>query len=180
MRCVKIATIAVLLAALFLGGRAQAASIEGVAHAASVVWVSGGATAPAAPATMRQTSKTFVPALLVVPIGTSVIFPNDDGFYHSVYSVSPSNPFDLGLYDNGPGKSVSFDNPGVVEVRCHVHGSMHATIVVVDGPYAITTRPDEHYRIDGVPLGSRVVHSWTGGSAVSDETVVVRQRGGGR
>ena len=61
--------------------------------------------APQPEAAIRQTAKAFVPALLVITAGTSVRFPNDDKFYHSVYSDSPSNPFDLGLYDNGPGSS---------------------------------------------------------------------------
>jgi hypothetical protein len=102
-----------------------------------------------------------------------VAFPNDDAFYHSVYSVSPSNPFDIGLYDTGPGKLVTFDNPGIVDVRCHVHGSMHATIVVVDGPYVVTTRPGDTYKLD-VPRGRHVLHVWTDGSPVVSSTIVVR------
>jgi hypothetical protein len=109
-----------------------------------------------------------------VPAGASVRFPNDDEFYHSVYSISPSNPFDLGLYDNGPGKTVEFDTPGIVEVRCHVHGSMHATIVVVDGPFVTTTQPNERYELDGIARGPHVLHVWTDGDTVTSTNIVVR------
>jgi hypothetical protein len=145
-----------------------------VASVPSVVWFTGTVPPPVAGAAIHQTMKAFVPALLVIPAGSSVRFPNDDPFYHSVYSDSPSNPFDLGLYDNGPGKDVVFANPGIVEIHCHVHGSMHATIVVVDGPFAITTQPNERYRIDGVAPGPHELHVWTDGPTATSTTVVVK------
>ncbi len=170
----KVCIVALALVVLGVALPAQAATYRGVASAPSVVWISGDMPAPVPSAAIHQTSKTFVPALLVVPAGSSVRFPNDDQFYHSVYSDSPSNPFDLGLYDNGPGKSVEFDNAGVVEVRCHVHGSMHATIVVVDGPYVVTVKPNERYRIAGVRPGLRVLHVWSEGGTITATPVVVR------
>lgn len=154
---------------------AGAATYSDVLPEPGVAWISG---APAAVATdrpaMRQTARTFVPDLLVVPVGSSVTFPNDDAFYHSVYSVSPGNAFDLGLYDTGPGKAVTFAVPGVVDIRCHVHGSMHATIVVVDGPVARTTQPGERFRIDGVAPGRRTLHVWTPEGGESSRPVVVK------
>lgn len=166
----------VLLALVLLGAPlpASAAAYSGVAALPSVMWITGPPPPPPADAAIHQTMKTFVPALLVVPIGTSVSFPNDDAFYHSVYSDSPSNPFDLGLYDTGPGKSVVFSNPGLVEIHCHVHGSMHATLVVVDGPYVVTAKPNERYRIDGLTPGPHVLHVWTDGSAIATSGIVVK------
>jgi plastocyanin len=156
---------------------ATAASYSAIAAHPGVVWVTqtGGETPPPmAGAEIRQTGKTFVPDLLVVPVGTSVRFPNDDGFYHSVYSESPSNPFDIGLYDTGPGKSVVFDQPGVVTIRCHVHGSMHATLIVVDGPFATTTTPNQRYTIAGLVSGVHELHSWSGGDAVETTTIRIK------
>jgi plastocyanin len=153
---------------------AAAATYSGVAGAPGVVWITSIAPAPRADASIRQTQKSFVPSLVVISPGSTVRFPNDDRFYHSVYSDSPSNPFDLGLYDNGPGKSVVFENTGVVDVRCHVHGTMHATIVVVDGPFAITTHPNERYRIEGLPSGPHALHVWTDGINVATTYIVVK------
>jgi plastocyanin len=171
---VKVTVPAFVLAVLAVALPAGAASYSGVAAGPSVVWITGDAPAPLPDASIRQTAKAFVPALLVITPGTSVRFPNDDRFYHSVYSDSPSNPFDLGLYDNGPGKSVVFENTGVVDVRCHVHGAMHATIVVVNGPFAVTTHPNEHYRIDGLLPGPRALHVWTDGVNVATTYIVVK------
>jgi plastocyanin len=173
MRSVKAIGLLLVFAVLGVALPAGAATYNGVADAPSVAWISG-SVPQLAGSSMRQTAKTFIPPLLVVTTGSTVRFPNDDGFYHSVYSDSPSNPFDLGLYNNGPGKSVEFDNAGVVEIRCHVHGSMHATIVVVDGPFATTTEANGRYRIDGVTPGAHVLHVWTPAGGIASANVVVK------
>jgi plastocyanin len=173
-RRVKVLLPALALAILASALPAAAATYSGVAAAPGVVWVTSTVPPSRADASIRQTAKAFVPALLVIAPGSTVHFPNDDRFYHSVYSDSPSNPFDLGLYDNGPGKSVVFENAGVVDVRCHVHGPMHATIVVADGPFAVTTHPNERYRIDGLTPGPHALHVWSDGINVATTYVVVK------
>jgi plastocyanin len=57
----------------------------------AVVWVSDVAPDPASGIEIRQTMKAFAPSFVIVPIGTTILFPNDDAFYHSVYSESPGN-----------------------------------------------------------------------------------------
>ena len=170
----KAALITTLALALVPIG-ASAATFSDVLAVPGVAWISD--VAPAIPQErppMRQTMKAFVPELLVVPVGTSVVFPNDDPFYHSVYSTSRANAFDFGLYDNGPGKAVTFAKPGVVEIRCHVHGSMHATILVVDGPFAKTTAPEQRFTIDGVRPGRHALHVWSADRGENVRTIVVR------
>jgi len=173
-------TFAVLagVAMVCIAAPATAATYTAVEKAPAVVWVTDTAPSPPADVAIHQALKAFVPDLLVVPVGTSVAFPNDDPFYHSVYSNSPGNVFDLGLTDTGPGKSVRFATPGVVEIHCHVHGMMHATIIVVDGPSARTTTPNERVRIDGITPGRHVVHTWTGGDDVTTETVEIKPPAG--
>ena len=36
---------------------------------------------------MLQKNKMFMPGLLVVPVGSSVAFPNADPFFHNVFSL---------------------------------------------------------------------------------------------
>jgi plastocyanin len=156
---------------LVLAAPASAATYSAVAKVPAVVWVTDVPPSPPPDVAIRQTMKAFVPELAIVPVGTAVTFPNDDPFYHSVYSDSPGNAFDIGLYDTGPGKSVRFSVPGVVDIHCHVHGRMHATLIVVDGPYAQTTMPNEPFHIDGISAGRHTVHVWTGGSDVVTTTV---------
>ena len=153
---------------------AAAASFTGFAKVPTIAWITQGAPSPGAEAAVRQTAKVFVSDVLVVTVGTAVRFPNDDNYFHSVYSESPGNTFDLGLYDTGPGKSITAAAPGVIDVRCHVHGSMHATIVVVDGPFARTAGADQSFRIDGVTPGAKTLHVWSGGSDVKTTSIVVK------
>ncbi len=155
----------VVLAAFMLAGsygRAAAATYTGTLAQPGIAWISDGSKPPTLPeAEMRNAHKAFVPDLLVITAGTAVRFPNDDNFFHSIYSEGAPDPFDIGFYDTGPGKSVTFANPGVVLVRCHVHGTMHATIIVVDGPWAQTHEAGERFTLAGVRPGTHVLHLWT-------------------
>ncbi len=151
---------------------ALAAQYSGALPEPGVVWVSDGSKPAALPeAQMRNAGKAFVPDLLVITAGTPVRFPNDDPFFHSIYSQSGPDPFDIGFYDQGPGKVVEFPLPGVTLVRCHVHGSMHATIIVVDGPWAQTHAPGERYVLTNVRSGSHVLHVWTAADGEKTERI---------
>src|SRR5882762_5505413 len=60
------------------------------------------------------TDKTYAPHVVVIPVGSTVRFPNHDPFNHNVFSVSEPNTFDLGLYGRGEAKSYTFTHPGLV------------------------------------------------------------------
>src|SRR6185503_7117017 len=68
---------------------------------------------------IKQKDKQFWPQVAVVQRGTSVSFPNLDPVFHSVFSTSGRNSFDLGSYRSGdPARSATLTTPGVVEVYC--------------------------------------------------------------
>ncbi len=87
--------------------------------------------APAS-AVMDQLDKQFVPHVLVVQKGASVLFPNSDVVGHHVYSFSKPNNFVLPLYTGDPHDPVTFEHDGVVMLGCNIHDHMLAYIVVVD------------------------------------------------
>ncbi|HET9029270.1 MAG TPA: hypothetical protein VFN49_03765 [Candidatus Aquilonibacter sp.] len=146
------------LVPLFVPALAAAATVHGTTDAA-VVWITApDAVGPEHDAEMRNRNRTFIPPYVVIPVGSQVRFPNDDPFYHSIYSDSAADRFDIGYYGPGPGKLVTFNQPGVVNVRCHIHASMHANIIVADGPYALASNGT--YSIANVPAGKHVVHAW--------------------
>lgn len=97
-----------------------------------------GASHPAAPvhAIMDQINREFVPDVLVIPVGSTVSFPNSDKVRHEVYSFSPPHPFQLPLYS---GKAhpphVHFDRVGLVTLGCNIHDWMIAYILVTDADY---------------------------------------------
>lgn len=77
-----------------------------------------------------QKNKRFTVDKLVIAVGDTVNFPNYDDIHHNVYSISDAKVFDLGSYGQGESKSVTFDTPGIVEVECAIHPTMHMTIEV--------------------------------------------------
>lgn len=148
-----------LLLVLFSGHAYASAAVISGTTSSTVLWISAPSVAsPAGNYTMVNHDKTFIPSLLVIPVGSTVRFPNEDPFYHSIYSDSPIDPFDIGYYDTGPGKVVRFAKAAIVDVHCHIHVYMHATIVVVDGPFA--RADDGRYRLQGVPSGTYLLHAW--------------------
>jgi hypothetical protein len=72
------------------------------------------------PFRLLQKDKMFTPHLLVVPTGSSVEFPNQDPFFHNVFSLFNGKRFDLGLYDSGTSRAVHFDREGVSYIFCNI------------------------------------------------------------
>ena len=105
-------------------------------------------------------SKGFSPAVLVVPVGSTVAFPNADTILHNVYSRSPANGFDFGFYGPGQNRQHVFTRPGLVLVNCSVHQSMRANILVLATPHYV--RPDRNgrFRLEGVPQGPGTLVFW--------------------
>src|SRR5688572_2571740 len=101
-------------------------------RAGSVVWLPGvrSSAAPDPRPTMSSRGKRFDPHVLAVPQGTAVSFPNVDSIYHNVFSLSPGNAFDLGLYRKGAARTTTVRTPGLVHVYCNIHPEMAAYIVV--------------------------------------------------
>jgi plastocyanin len=109
---------------------------------------------------IAQQDTAFSPGALVVPVGTSVAFPNRDGFFHNVFSFSPAKRFDLGRYGRGEAKSVVFDRPGAVKVYCEVHEFMRAAVVVVENPHHALVGEDGRFTIPNVPAGRHRLVVW--------------------
>ncbi len=124
-------------------------------------------------AVMDQRNETFVPHVLAVTTGTVVDFPNSDGIYHNVFSLSKTRQFDLGRYAAGRSKSVRFDRPGIVRVFCDIHSHMNAFILVFSHPYFAVTDPEGRYVIDNVPPGTYQVIAWNEGTTSASRSVTV-------
>jgi plastocyanin len=128
----------------------------------AVVWLEGSAAVPATPlrAEIGTSDKQFSPHVIVIPVGSTVAFPNHDPFNHNVFSLSEENPFDLGLYGRGETRDVRFPRPGVVRVYCNVHAQMSAIIVVRDNPWFAQPAGDGAFALPAVPPGRYHLHAW--------------------
>jgi len=169
------------LVAFAVAGQARAATLEvavadgegkPLARVAVYATAIGGSHAPAlaaaAAATMDQHDERFVPHILVVQTGTSVLFPNNDEVSHHVYSFSPTKSFELGLYKGQVHPPIVFDEPGIVVLGCNIHDGMLGYIRVVDTPYFALTNEEGVAIVEGVPDGAYDVEIWTPRARQSD------------
>lgn len=113
-------------------------------------------------ASMAQRDERFVPHVLPVLQGATVDFPNEDDVYHNVFSLSSAagRGFDLGRYPKGTSRSVTFSKPGIVQVFCHIHSDMSATVYVLSNPFFASPSEDHRYVIDDVPEGDYTIVGW--------------------
>jgi plastocyanin len=109
---------------------------------------------------LNQQGARFEPDLIVVPVGSTVEFPNSDPIFHNVFSLSKAQPFDLGYYPQGQSRTVKFNNPGVVQVYCHIHANMYAAIVVTSSPWFEKPSQDGSFSFSGVPAGRYRLTAW--------------------
>jgi len=117
--------------------------------------------APARRRTLAQKNQDFEPRALVVQKGQVVDFPNYDKVYHNVFSVSPGNEFDAGLYRAGAGKSVEMKALGEVDVYCNIHPDMVAKILVLENHFHAEAAQDGSWSIEGVPPGEYTLVAWS-------------------
>jgi plastocyanin len=109
---------------------------------------------------MRQSDKTFEPHVLAIPTGSTVSFPNQDKFFHNVYSVSPDHKFDLGVFSEGKSGDQAFEKPGVVHILCNLHAFMSAFVVVLEDPYFTIADSRGQFSIKDVQPGRYRVWVW--------------------
>lgn len=164
--------IVVISAPFFLGGTALAATVtvdlrgaDGKPLVGAVVMIDtprkpSGPIKFDYPYAMAQQNIAFAPHVLIVPVGSTVDFPNRDRVRHHVYSFSKAKKLDIKLYGKDETRSIVFDKVGVVALGCNIHDSMSGFVLVVDTPYAVQTDANGHAAITGVPVGAASVRIW--------------------
>jgi hypothetical protein len=111
----------------------------------------------------------------VVPVGSSVAFPNADPFFHNVFSLFDGKRFDLGLYEAGSTRSVVFSRVGVSYIFCNIHSEMSAVVIALDTPFYGVADSRGMFRIEGVPDGDYSLHIWIEGQAQSSLEQLTRR-----
>jgi plastocyanin len=112
------------------------------------------------PAVMDQRNREFVPRVLVVGVGTSVEFPNNDSVSHQVYSFSAAKRFQLPLYKGQSHPPVTFDKPGLVVLGCNIHDAMVGYVYVTDAPYFGITETAGGLTLKDLPAGDYRIVVW--------------------
>jgi plastocyanin len=129
------------------------------------------------PATSQMVTKgkMLLPHVMTVPVGSAVEFPNEDPISHNLFSLSPGNAFDLGLYRRGTAKSQKFDSPGVVNIYCNVHPNMSAVIHVMPTPYYGFADGEGRYSLEAPPGRYKLV-AWNELGGSTESMIEVRDK----
>lgn len=186
MRANRITRVSGATAALVLGlwiGQANAANdrvVKGTVHLPAgvdslgdtVVSLEGRVGTPTpGKVVMDQKGLAFVPHVLGVVVGGSVEFLNDDSVLHNVFSDSAAKRFDLGMFGRGESRTVTFDTPGVVELRCNVHPKMHAFILVLENNFFAPADQGGNFQIGDIPPGRYKLRAWHEGLSPTETWV---------
>lgn len=130
---------------------------------------------PGRKVSMQQKNRQFSPDILVVPVGSTVAFPNQDPIFHNVFSLSSPKSFDLGVYDKGDSRNVTFNKPGIVFVFCHLHPNMAGTIVVTPSRFYAQIDDSGHYTIPNVPPGHYTLVAWHKAAGFSRRPITIER-----
>ena len=122
-----------------------------------------------------QKNRMFKPHLLIIPVGSVVQFPNADPFFHNVFSLFDGKRFDLGLYEAGSTKSVTFSREGVSYIFCNIHPEMSAVILTLPTALYAEANPGGAFRLANVPPGDYDLHIWIEGVAQPDLNRMTRR-----
>jgi plastocyanin len=161
-----------------LAGSGQSLSADEISHAVVYFVPDSGAVA-ARPGRYRiyTHNKEFEPASLVIPLGSTISFPNQDEILHNVFSVTPRSSFDLGVYGEGKSADYTFTKTGLVLINCNVHQAMQANVLVVDTPFIVSPGDDGRFVFDNLPSGSGKLMVWHPRANVQSQIVNVPAQG---
>jgi hemoglobin len=110
---------------------------------------------------IEQRGRLFAPHVMMVPVGSTVSFPNFDPVFHNVFSLSPTKPFDLGIFKNGESRDVTFEKEGILRIGCNLHANMSAYLVIVAAPHYVVTDAEGKFRFKSLPPGKYKVRAWS-------------------
>src|SRR5438477_2713464 len=121
--------------------------------------VAGSFRPPARPVTLDQKGMKFVPHVLAVQKGQTVLFANGDNVRHNIFTPD-GDKYNLGTWGQGENKPHTFTATGVYRQLCNVHPEMLGVVVVVDNPFFGVTGDDGKFTIPNVPPGKYTLKTW--------------------
>ena len=121
--------------------------------------VSGSFRPPARPVVLDQKGMKFVPHVLAVQKGQTVLFNNHDNVRHNIFTPD-GDKYNLGTWGQGESKPHTFTATGVYRQLCNVHPEMGGVIMVLDNPFFAVTGEDGKFSVPNVPPGKYTLKTW--------------------
>ena len=120
-------------------------------------------TAPSTPVVLDQRDCMYTPRVVGLVAGQKLKVKNGDNTFHNVWGqVSGKDVFNK---PQGPkAADLTLDATAkpddVVELKCGVHGWMHAYVAVHDHPFFAVTGSDGVFHIKNLPQGTYTLEAW--------------------
>lgn len=118
--------------------------------------ITGKSTGASAPALeLDQKGALYIPQILAVQTGQTVLVKNSDPFVHNVHDTPADNPGSNQVQmPNAPDLKYNFKNPEMfIKFQCDVHPWMFAWVSVFDHPYFDLSNTNGKFTIKNVPPG---------------------------
>lgn len=127
---------------------------------------------------MDQRALHFVPRVVAVTPGSTVLFSNSDRVMHNVFHpMQSSERFDLGLWAPGESRTFTFGQEGAYVILCQVHPEMVGYVVVVASPYRAVADDHGRFRLEHVAPGTYRLRTWHRRLQEHEESVTVTESG---
>ncbi|HXJ82250.1 MAG TPA: carboxypeptidase regulatory-like domain-containing protein [Candidatus Methylomirabilis sp.] len=125
--------------------------------------------------TIDQKQCSFVPRVVVVPVGGTVKFLNGDRLLHNIHSHGKVNPSFNRTQPKGRDIPVTFNKPEIVRIDCDLHDWMRAWVVVAEHPFYAVTGPNGEFTLGAVPAGTYNLSVWHESLGTTTKGVTVGQ-----
>jgi nitrous oxide reductase accessory protein NosL len=128
---------------------------------------------PRAEQILDQRSCTYVPHILLVPVGGEMRIKSSDPVLHTVHMMGAAS-YNLPFPFQDQFINRTMHITGIVDMKCNAgHVWMNAEALVVPHPYYAITDTHGNFTLTKVPPGAYQVQAWhEGWKIVADETVL--------
>jgi len=126
---------------------------------------------------MDQKQCSFVPRVVVVPVGGTVDFLNSDRLLHNVRGGGKQNPAFNRAQPHARTISIVFKKPEVLRVECDLHSWMRGWVVVAEHPFYAVTNEQGEFALENVPPGKYTLQVWHESLGTVTQEVTIGNKG---
>ena len=133
----------------------------GVANVVLTLEVAGAERkVPAEPIVLDQHGCRFHPHVLVVPVGATLRFGNNDETNHNIHTLARKNTQVNKNIAGGSNFDQLLDKAEVIDIKCDIHTWMKGYVFVTDATHWATSGADGKFKIEGLPPGEYELSWW--------------------
>jgi plastocyanin len=123
-------------------GRPRAVIATLIVFALALLTIFGSATSTAAAdVAVTINGFAFMPATMTVPVGTRVVWTNQQAQVPHTVTSDTAGVFDSGTLQTGMTFAFTFNQVGTFAYHCNIHPNMHGTVVVTAAGTTATVAP---------------------------------------